>query len=387
MLKVLAGDLSATFNLDGMHGQRYVARRAEVAQSLCEQLLLHDQVIIPTQDYLTASGLIALFGEKTVIALLESDQLRFIRLRGLFGYIRGKGSDGGLATFRDPASQKPQDSSIEASISAGLDAFQLPLGERTKLEKLLAEKSHPMELAQVLGQVKDNAYADLRHTSLWRDYYTFQKPGLLKLPGMQKMQVRVLGPTTNALDNPVDALLALALTNIELYLSNQFGCASMSTGSPIGDCIELKLNHLKHDHPARSRLWSFFDVANVPNLAAVTLADPIRFADLLRLTQSRNARVFREWFHQTATLSEKEVYARYVDLLHDVPWAQTAPVKALRFAISTGIDMADPVLGKVAGAVDSLLHDRLLRGNSAKYFVEDLRSFSGKIGVRGNRRK
>lgn len=382
MLKVLAGDLSATFNLDGMHGQRYVARRAEVAQILCEQLLLHDQIIIPTNDYLTAAGLIALFGERTVIDLLESDQLRFIRLRGLFGYVRGSGRDGSITTFEDPKAQRPQDSPIESSIAAGLNAIQLPLTERSKLANLLAEKSHPMELSQVLRTVRDNAYADLRHTPLWNDAYTFHKPGLLKLPGMQKNQVRVLGPTTDASGNPVDALLALTLTNIELYLSKQFSCISMSTGSPVGDCIELKLSQLKRDHPARSRLWSFLEVTNVPNLAAVTLADPTRFADLLKLTQSRNARIFREWFHQMAPLEEKEVYAHYIDLLHDVPWAQTAPVKALRFAISLGLDSADPALGKVTSVLDTFLLDRLLRGNSAKYFIEDLRTFSGKLGIR-----
>ena len=108
MLKVLAGDLSATFNLDGMHGQRYVARRVEIAQTLCEQLVLHDQIIIPTSDYLAAAGLIKLFGERPVIDLLESDQLRFIRLRGLFGYVRGEGRDGGLLTFQDPEAKRPQ---------------------------------------------------------------------------------------------------------------------------------------------------------------------------------------------------------------------------------------------------------------------------------------
>lgn len=382
MLRVLAGDLAATFNLDGLHGQRYVARRVEIAQSLCEQLLLHDQIIVPTQDYLTAAGLIALFGERTVIDLLESERLKFIRLRGLFGYVRGSGSDGGLATFSDPDGQRPQDSPLEASIYAGLDAIQSPLVERDKLARLLAEKSHPMELSQVLGAVRDNAYADLRKTPLWHNYYSFHKPGLLKLPGMQKMQTRVLGPNTNASDNPVDALLALTLTNIELYLSKQFDCASMSTGSPVGDCIELKLGHLQRGHPGRNRLWSFLEVANVPNLASVTLADSSRFSDLLKLTQNRNARVFREWFHQAAPLSEKEIYARYVDLLHEVPWAATAPVRVLRFAISLALDSLNPIVGKVADVADAFLLDRLLRGNSAKYFVEDLRTFSGKIGIR-----
>ena len=382
MLKVLAGDLSATFNLDGMHGQRYVSRRPEVAQSLCEQLLLHDQLIIPTHDYLTAAGLIALLGERTFIDLLESDQLRFIRLRGLFGYTRGTGRDGGLLTFEDPTARRPQDSPLESSIHAGLDAIQLQLAERKKLAKLLAEKTYPMELSQVLDSVRDNAYADLRHTPLWNSDYAFDKPGLLKLPGVQKMQTRVLGSDTDASKNPVDALLALTLTNIELYLSNQFDCTSMSTGSPVGDCIELKFRHLMRDHPARTRLWSFLEVTNVPNLAAVTLTDQSKFADVLRLTQSRNARVFREWFHQTASLSEKEVLAGYIDLLHQVPWVQKAPAKTFRFAVSLLLDYFNPALGITANVVDAFLIDPLLQGKSAKYFIEDLRTFSGMIGIK-----
>lgn len=382
MLKVLAGDLSATFNLDGLHGQRYVDRRAEVAQTLCEQLILHDQILIPTQDYLTAAGLVAILGERLLIDLLESDQLQFVRMRGLFGYVRGDGSGGGLATFQDPEAIRPQDSSLECSIAAGLDAINQPLAEREKLAKLLAEKSHPMELSQILHEVHGNAYADLRHTPLWRDRFAFHKPGLLKLPGMQKMQTRVLGPETEAAKNPVDALLALTLTNIELYLSKQFDCTSMSTGSPVGDCVALKLGRLNRSHPARDRLWSFFEVTNVPNLAAITMGDSEKFSALLRLTQNRNAKQFREWFHQTAHLSEKEVTTRYIDLLHEVPWAATAPAKIIRFGVSLVLDAVAPIAGKVAGIMDSFVLDRLLRGRSAKYFIEDLRSFSGKIGVR-----
>jgi hypothetical protein len=63
MLKVLAGNLSATFNLDGGHYARYVARKAQIAESLCENLLLHDQIVIPTHDYLTAAGLLHVLGQ------------------------------------------------------------------------------------------------------------------------------------------------------------------------------------------------------------------------------------------------------------------------------------------------------------------------------------
>lgn len=151
----------------------------------------------------------------------------------------------------------------------------------------------------------------------------------------------------------------------------------------MGDCLDLKSGYSgKKDHPGRHRLWSFLDVASVPNLAAVTLADQSKFSDVLKLTDSRNARVFREWFHQNATLTDTEMKARYVDLLHEVPWAQTAPIKALRFAVTNLLDAKIPSLGKVASLADTFLLDKVLKGNSAKFFVEDLRTFSGKIGTR-----
>lgn len=382
MLKVLAGDLSAIFNIDGQHGQRYLARKDAIAQSLCEQLILHDQIIIPTNDYLTAAALIELLGETAVIQLLEADQLRFIRLRGLFGYIQGEGKEGFLGTVHDPDKRRPQDSSIEESIYAGLSTVSFGVKESEKLADLIAINSHPMEMTQLVAAIKDNAFADLRHSPLWRDRYVGKKPGMFKLPGSNKNTVTMLGPPTDPSKSPIDALLALTLSNIELYLSNQFSCISISTGSPIGDCLDLKYNQGKRDHPGRHRLWSFLEIASVPNLAAVTVAEKSKFSDLLKLTHSRNAKVFKEWFHQNATLTDTEIKARYIDLLHEVPWAQTAPIKSIRFAISNLLELKFPAMGKVAGALDSLLLDKILKGNSAKYFVEDLRTFSGKIGIK-----
>lgn len=81
MLKVLAGDLSARFNLDGGHLQRYVHRPRTIMRSLCV-------ILVPTHDYLTAAGLIRLLGERNVMSLLLTNQVRFVRLKGLFGYVR-----------------------------------------------------------------------------------------------------------------------------------------------------------------------------------------------------------------------------------------------------------------------------------------------------------
>src|SRR5687767_1938653 len=71
--KSLSGRLSATFNLDGNHLARYVARRPQLIDDLYEDLLLHDQIRIPTSDFLTAAGLITCIGEPIFLRLLEDN--------------------------------------------------------------------------------------------------------------------------------------------------------------------------------------------------------------------------------------------------------------------------------------------------------------------------
>src|SRR5688572_20489071 len=96
MFKALAGSISATFNLDGNHLDRYLVRKEQVISSLFEDLILHDHVLIPTQDYLTAAGLTLVLGEKNFIELLEANRIKFLRTKGVFGYLRGTSRDGSL---------------------------------------------------------------------------------------------------------------------------------------------------------------------------------------------------------------------------------------------------------------------------------------------------
>jgi hypothetical protein len=63
---------------------------------LLDGLLLYDQLVVPTQDFLSLTLLVGVLGERAVIELLEACDLRFIRLRGSISYI---GNGGGLQPF------------------------------------------------------------------------------------------------------------------------------------------------------------------------------------------------------------------------------------------------------------------------------------------------
>lgn len=76
MFKTLSGRLSAVFNLDGGHLQRYLDRGDHIRKTLCEELILHNNLAIPTQDYLAACGLALLMGERPLITLLVREGYR-----------------------------------------------------------------------------------------------------------------------------------------------------------------------------------------------------------------------------------------------------------------------------------------------------------------------
>jgi hypothetical protein len=377
MFKVLAGNLSAIFNLDGKHLDRYLQKQEMIKNLICEELILHDQIFIPTQDYLTACGLILGLGERNFISLLEDKRIHFLRLRGVFGYVKGTGVDGTLITVVDPNSKRPQDSSIEESIKVGLSVISTQITEKNKITELLIKESTPLEMSTVLDAIKSDSFRDIRATSLWNDKYNLPNKDLLALPGMEDMQVRVIGPGTNPKTNPVDALLALALFNIELYLSLELDCTSSSTGSPLGDLIDIKLDRLVEQSVRSKNMWSLLEINNIPDLGKLDLTDS-NFKDLLKVIRSQNANEFRKWFHDRKTLDEREIFKEYVGLLSEVPAIQTLPSKAIRFCVGNGLGFV-PVIGQVFSFIDTFLLEKFLQGNSPRYFIEDLKKFRGKI--------
>jgi len=136
MYKTIASRLSARFQVDGSHLQRYLGRISFIKKVILEELVLHDRIMIPTPDFLTADGLILILGERGMIELLESERVQFVRTRSVLGFVRGKGKDGGLAVFGDPDNKKPQDANLDESIEAGLSVIDGNLKEKKILANL-----------------------------------------------------------------------------------------------------------------------------------------------------------------------------------------------------------------------------------------------------------
>lgn len=379
MFTVLSGQLSAIFNLDGQHLNRFLVRKEAIVKSLFEKLILHDQILIPTQDYLTACGLTLLLGEQNFISLLELDRIRFLRLRGCFGYVRGEKNDGTIITFNDPKKMRPQSSLIEESIEAGLSTIRDKISEKNKLKKLFQKQSEALEMSEIIDTIKRDSFNDLKKTTQWREKYNFSDRDLLfALPGVENMQVRVLGPNTDTQNNIIDILLTLTLFNIELYLASKFACSSVETGSPLGSLIELKANRLLNQDNLTENMWTLFEVNNIPDIGKINYLDKKVFNNFLKISGSSNAVEFRKWFHENKNCDEREIFKQYVELLKSIPKIQSASSRILRFVITSGLGAIPPV-GMVASFLDSFVVEKIFKGKSPKFFIDDIVKFKGKI--------
>lgn len=377
MYKTIASRLTAQFNVDGSHLQMYLYKSRTITKSLCEDLILHDQILIPTPDFLTADGLILTVGENAFIELLENNRIKFIRTRSVLCYVRGTGKDGGLAVFSDPNNKRPQDSPVDESVAAGLSVIQDRIKEKKKIEYLLNANTIAEETSSILDKVRRESVADLKETHLWKPKYNFPKPGLLALPGMAKMQCRVIGSEHDPVKRIVDTLLSLVVYNSDLYLAEKYDCDNISPFYPIGDLVRLKAHRIDSGSEG---LWELFEINGIPDLSLVNLAEGSLFKDFHKVTQNGKADTFRKWFHALKSFDRLEILKEYISIIQEVPWTQKLPAKVFRFAATTGLGLI-PGVGQLASIFDTFVLDRLFRKASPKYFIDDLNQVTGKMDL------
>ncbi len=377
MYKTIASRLTARFQVDGSHLHHYLRRRSLVKRAILEDLILHDRVLIPTPDFLTADGLILILGERGMIELLESERIQFVRTRSTLGFVRGKGEDGGLVVFGDPNRKRPQDADLDESIRAGLGVIKGKLKEKRILTDLLLKNSVDIETSEILAAVCRESIADFKKSAMWRPRFAFPNPDLLVLPGIKKMQVKVIGMNPDPLSNFVDTLLELASYNSDLYLAEKFDCINAGPFFPIGDFLRIKALRVGGKSDA---LWSLFEINDIPDFSDVNLDEDNRFSGLHKVTLSTKASSFRKWFHSRENWSEKEILKEYLSVIQEIPWAQKLPTRILRFITITGLGFVAGV-GQAASFVDSFIFDRAFRKDSPKFFIDDLRQLAKTKGL------
>lgn len=377
--KVFAANLWFLFHF-GSYQKRYQDFLDHGVPSLkmfIESILLHDQIVIPTQDFMVLQLLRSQFSERDLFEMLETECVRFLRFKGMLAYQQG----GGLSAFtiydkgpceHDDSRAKPfcapTESAVEWAISSSKEK-----PKDSKLANLVLEKTDEVTAESVSKQIRHETYMDILDSTYLRSIFALRNRHMNKLAGMKDNELRCMlrHYSHRWIGDEVDIVLALAQTNLELYLAQASECVDSSTASPVGHVIKAKAQRTLADKSAFQDFATLKEMADIPDIGDGVLKKSISVKDLLKLRHSKNGEQFRKWFHENCRDNPTKTGREYVSLLREIPKIQSVVARILRFIVTF-------FTGPVGSAIDSFLIDDLLRGYSPKYFIEDLRQLHGK---------
>jgi hypothetical protein len=336
-----------------------------------ENLLLYDNIVVPTDDFMSLTILVGVLGEKAISALLADGALKFVRFRGSLSYI---GNGGGLRPFsitKDDRSVLPQWGDTEAAIYWALDGLNVPVNIRQLSRQVLAV-TQEVDLGSIEALIRDQTYRAILDSPPLRATFAIRNTNLDHLSGIEPNGVRVYGGVeAEVRESPgdeIDTVLMIARTFLERYAEQATACDDGRTTTPIGHVLAAVPG------PSLSTLRQF---TNIPNVADLVLAKEIETKKIISLRNTRDWRSFTSWFHQSCRDDPMRAAREYIGLLKQVPMVDKAPLKIVRLLVTTVIGLVNPI-GGIAAAAGDMFGTEKLRSPSPKHFIERLEQLTKK---------
>lgn len=311
-----------------------------------------------------------------MIRLMTDGGLKFARINGSIAYI---GNGGGLQAYqiRRPDKQPmPHCAPIDASISWALQSPKIKSTDPL-LAKLVHDNTVEIDAKALAGRLRHETYMDVLNSADLRANFAIRNTHLDRLAGIEPNQVAIYGGRGSEWnENEITTILALANTNMELYVADAVGALDLSTCNPVGHLIKAKAERV-FGKTAASAFANLREISDTPDIGEAVLQGEASLDKLLRLVHSRNGQEFRNWFHKNCRTDPLETSRAYARLLKEIPYIQSRPAKIRRFIITGALGMV-PYASLVASAIDSFFLERWFRGWSPKFFIEDLSQLSGR---------
>lgn len=353
---------------------------------LAAQLISYDTIVIPTKDFGIVPTLFTWLGRETFVSALEAGAFSFQHMPSMLGYTgNGVGISGFLIM---PSEERPFRWWQTATFGELTKAADLQIAnaipslssrEAAELTELVISKSVKFDYSndEFMENVERESYEDIMGSPELQLLITAtsdnpEKVNLREVPGVGPNQMRV------SRDGPIkdgaDVILRVAEMNRSLFMASKLGSCDLLAPRGAELVITSKLSRHGVKPSETERVLGLLELAGVPDVGAAVAEEQVELADIWRIRQSRNSRQFREWLQESDAHSARDLEKAYVESLGSDSAIESWPARTLRFLITTGIGVANPIAGLVVGATDSLFVERLLGGYRPKFFIDDLKT-------------
>lgn len=366
-----------------------------------EKLILYDMLIVPTTDFAIVSALIDWMGPPTFMEALETKAIEFFKYSGFLGY---SGNGVGLAHFeirRGRNVTKPLDWQAKAAISGDSEfalrsylahqAKRLSAKDAGRVVNKVLDCTSEGKFDEFARKVGHETYMDILRSDLLQSYFAIRNANLKRLAEVAPAEIRVFTPHLGREADDVDLMLRLASINFELY------CAELSGADDlyIDPAIEILLL-AKSDQIHSKGKWESFvkllEINKVPDIASAVANNQLQLSDIWDIRNSSNSVKFRRWFHENISENPDKVAEEYIATVQQTSPIDKKWVKTIRFVLplfaGLGADFAigtqgiSTALGATFSLVDSFWLNKLLRGYSPKFFIDDLMGKLSKVHSR-----
>ena len=340
------------------------------SQDFIDNLILCDEIVLPTDDFMSLTILVGVLGFNAVSDMLDTGALRLVRAKGALCYI---GNGGGLHPFKivnsdgaRPSVFLQADEAIEWAMM-GLENID------KKQAQLMADKTlqnlTEIDLEDEEFNFREQTYADVVASEYLRTQLAVETD-LSRLPGIGPKDVRIYGGKETQNDT-IQSLLNLAHCNIELRLADVSNCDDITTAAPIGHLLRGKQERLI-SLGLKGATAKLKELASIPDIGTWIIQNPTGLEKLLELRASKAGGEFRECFHRSTGEEASTLEAEYIKLIREVPAASGLPARVIRFLVTAGWGLAEPITGAAAVVADQFFIDRYLNRKSPKFFLERL---------------
>jgi len=382
MKKLFAGDLWPMLTTESGNARlsRLEARLAVPLDTLIESLVLYDEVVIPTQDFIIIPALTRALGEQVLRELLESHAIKFLRVKK--GIVFSTGDGAGVYEVRRKDGQLyPFAADLDWVIRWASQDFARAKDAPsliTAVQKVTSE----VDADELVSVIRAESEDDVLGSEAIRELFSLPNGHPRDYPGKPRQMHLYGGPQLPSEYKEIDSFLRLVQSNVELHLAGRMECDDVASATDLDTILEGKFARSGHSEVVSH----LFEIANVPDFAPLVRTGQMPVKQLLKLRDSKNGKEFRGWFHENLRdVDAKTISKAYVDLIQEIPAVDSIPGRLLRVlgwtsASAAAGSVAGPV-GTVAGAVvggvgsllDSFVLSKLRLGGSPKVFLDKLR--------------
>lgn len=351
---------------------------------LANQLLLYDQIIIPTNDFAILPILFSWFGEKYFFEAIEQDTFKFLHKPSMLGYA---GNGAGIISFAIEASKERELQWHQKAVFSELDtALELQINhtfpnlsrqQQSSLHSKVKKHSEAVNFANKDFDkwIIHESYIDILKTPKLKALVTklagkLPRIDLTRLPGVNPNEMKVANQ--QPIREAVDVVLKVAEINLSIYMANQVGGCDLQAPDGTQNLLTAKMVRSGIKINTLKNFIQLLDLNNLPDPGKAIISGDITLGDIWKIRKKKTSRQFRNWLRSANSDDARDLEKMYIESLGNDSIFESLPVQLIRFAITLGVGAVNPLAGLGTEIIDSFFVDKWSQGYAPKLFINQL---------------